>query len=241
MLTGNSGPQLKHESVRYTSFGGPIVDQFAQCRERFHPSTLVRLLLAALVSCALAPAPANAQEPAPVISTPEKGTWSLAIELPDGGGSSLGLWKMTGERTNFGLQVGFSWTDNEQEADDQSSSTDDNAWSLNLAPTIQRYFRVAENVAPFLIGGIDFGVGQTRRRRQTSEFTFEDLQTNYSLGAKVGIGVDWFPLESISIGAHTGLRLRFVDFRREGTGVEASGHNIRVNTFLSSLLLRIYF
>ncbi|MDT8437356.1 MAG: hypothetical protein RRA92_11455 [Gemmatimonadota bacterium] len=174
--------------------------------------------------------------------TLQPGRWSLGLEIPDGGGSRIGLWHMSGARTNLGLQVGVQWSDSEDSQDEGGSSSEFAGWSISVEPTLQRYLSTSEVVVPFLLFGVDFGIGQSRQRLLAPDRPRESLRTHYSLGARAGVGAEWFPLSRMSVGGHTGVRISYRSDDTEDTLLsDRSGHTGSLRTFVSGILLRLYF
>src|SRR3569832_124568 len=92
-------------------------------------------------------AAASAQTPAQL----SKGRRSIAFTLPDGGGTTIGLWKFTSDRTNVGLNLAVDY-----KRDTDSLSTFDR-WSVAVGPAVKSYFRTSAHVAPYRLLGLHAG------------------------------------------------------------------------------------
>jgi hypothetical protein len=190
-------------------------------------------------------APLSAQDAAPD-STPrnslQKGAWSLSFDAPAFGGgdpSSLGGWKMVGERTNLGVSVGIHTRNTESRSD--SSGRDEITTGLMLGVEARRYVSPAREITPFATGGVfaflsrfkqDYGAG-------------EGEQHVYGAGVSAGAGVEWFPVRRISLAGHTGVRL---NVHRGESSTDHGGGQRRgeergwdLSTFTTALSLQIYF
>ena len=191
-------------------------------------------LASALLLLAAAAVPASAQSP-----VPDDADWSVSFALPEGGGSNFGLARMVGDLWQFGLEIGFESSDTdlgpvgnngaaENEVDDKS---------FLIGPVIKRYIGVSGPVAPYLRAS--FGAGWTNNEvRQTNAVRVAKTR-NFS--SRLAVGAEWFPVEGISIGGHTGVLLQYI--RAENTVNEAGVEQITwsTNTFRSGLNLRIWF
>lgn len=179
----------------------------------------------------------------PAAQTLRDDRWSIALAIPNGGGSELGLWRMIDERTNLGLQVGFRWTDDESAGDDREQERI--TWSISLSPTIQRYLFLRGNVSPFVLARAEFSVTRFEALSASPVGAAYSLRTSRAVGARAGIGAEWIPLPDVSIGGHTGLRVSHASVDEEATistGLaEFEGTNFLAATFVSALTLRIFF
>lgn len=190
---------------------------------------------------AVAEPPASPDGPA--AQTLRDDRWSIALGIPDGGGSELGLWRMVGARTNLGLQAGYRWTDDEHEGNDRDQERID--WSISLSPTLQRYLRVRGSVSPFVLVRAEFSVSRSEIGSVSPAGGSYHQRTSRAIGARVGLGAEWIPLPDVGIGGHTGLRFSHAWTDEETTGsdglLEFEGTNSRAATFVSALTLRIFF
>lgn len=66
--------------------------------------------------------------------------------------------------------------------------------------------------------------------------------SNWSTGAFGGLGVEWFPVRSVSIGGYTGIGLTYASSKVETPGVPSDSRtDFRLSTGTSGLSLHIYF
>jgi hypothetical protein len=152
-----------------------------------------------------------------------RGTLSLELALPEGGGGNFGLWNQVGTSTSIGWNVGFAYANNDTETVDRSQL------SISVGPELKEHFSIRPRVAPFYRFGI-FGLYDRDIRTQDE---LETRTESWGVGGSVALGVDWFPLDQISIGGHTGFRVDYLD-AEDRTQLNA-------RTFLSQLTMRIYF
>jgi hypothetical protein len=152
-----------------------------------------------------------------------RGTLSLEFALPDGGGSNFGLWNQVGTSTSIGWNVGFAYSSDDTDIAERSQLR------ISVGPELKEHFSIRPRVAPFYRFGI-FGLYDRDIRTQDE---LENRETAWGVGGSVALGVDWFPLDQISIGGHTGFRVDYLDLE-ERTQLTAG-------TFLSQLTMRIYF
>jgi len=168
-----------------------------------------------------------------------KGRWSLAISLPDGGGGSMGLWKMVSARSNLGATIGI--------AHDRETTTDgpDTArvamgtqfWTVSLEPSIKRYLALREAISPYLFGGLKGSYGWSY-----GDGLYFSNSNRYmrSAALRVGLGADWTPLEAISIGAATGILWSesMTSYSEPGAPKRSES---RFDTMTTELTLHLYF
>jgi hypothetical protein len=211
----------------------------------------LRLGLASMILLATTVSAGTAQgvRPGAQRETPfPAGAWSLSFSLPSGGGASLGVFKLVGPRTNLGLDVvvgAFSSSDDISFSDgrpaEQRSQTD---FDLAFVPSVRQYVGVHRTIAPYIHGNLLFGYNYENFETVIgTASTTRNTVYQYAIGA--GVGVEWTPLERISVGGHTGVRFSYFD-RGSETGSPAgtsqvSGSATRFETFVSSLVLQLYF
>jgi hypothetical protein len=123
------------------------------------------------------------------------GTKSLSFGIDGSGTSEAGLWLLVSDRTNLGLLGSLDWV-----SEDRDSQDDRSEFRLGVGPRVKWYLTDPGRVAPFWFGGMEFA------HLRVSEEGESD-RTSRGLGLDGGFGVDWFPVEQISIGGWTGLRL----------------------------------
>ena len=173
-----------------------------------------------------------------------RGDWALGVALPSNSGSSFSLWKIRSPTTAVGLEVGVSWSyaDSTLNADDPNpTSLQNHSLYLRLRPTIKHYRPLHDRVAPFMYGQVDAGFSGLK-------WDF-DPSTQYggssgSVGIALGLGIEWFPFQRISLGGQTGLRLgyRYSQFDTRGDNNRSSRNwSLYLRTFQSEVKALMYF
>jgi len=170
------------------------------------------------VAAALTAAPAlEAQAP----GATGEGTKSLSFAIDGSGSSEAGIWYFISDRTNVGLLGTLESTSEERTGPDRSTFT------LGIGPRIKWYATPSARVGPYWFGGLSF------RHVRRSEDDADD-RTSRGLGLDAGFGVDWFPVDQMSIGGWTGLR--YTNDRAENDNVTS-----RLGTATTGLRMHIYF
>lgn len=157
---------------------------------------------------------------------PAIGSYGVSFGLPSGGGAAFGLRKMISPTTNAGLeiQIDFVWQDVAGEAvGPQPART---RFALGVSPDVRLYRGSSGPVVPFLELG--------------ATFTYQNGSSGWwgvdnALGG--GLGVEWFPLEAMSVSGSTGAR---ASYRYQSAG-SSSVKSVILNLFHSELLLNLYF
>lgn len=186
--------------------------------------------ICAIAATVLAAAPVAAQQADEPVNSLERGRRSLSFSLPDGGGASFGYWVMRSEQTNLGIDVGFRINRSIIEGNDDPMN-----YSISVGPALRRYVVLDGHVAPFLQGGIDLSYG--------SRSVGGGDERSIGLRPTVGLGVEWFPVRSISIGGYAGIGIGYARTRVDlDTGTDPDPtQTLSIGTFTSALALRIYF
>ncbi|TMQ61648.1 MAG: hypothetical protein E6K77_09775 [Candidatus Eisenbacteria bacterium] len=196
----------------------------------------IRCLIALLPLVWIA-GPARAEEAASRAIA--KGRWSIAISLPDGGGGSMGLWRMVSDRSNLGATIGVAHT-RETITDGPDTARVGMAtqfWSVSLEPSIKRYLALREAVSPYLFGGLKGSYGWSNG----GGFYFSNSNRfTRSATLRVGLGADWTPLEAISIGAATGILWTesMTSYSEPGAPKRSES---QFDTMTTSLTMHLYF
>jgi len=155
----------------------------------------------------------------------DRGAHSISIGV--GSSSSLGYWLRIAERTDLGLEVGVRIAD------------DDDTYlrSLSFRPGIKRYLSSSESdFAPY----VSFGAIAVWSRLDSGGAIDLDAR---DLGGFVGVGLDWFPVDRVSLGGHIGLEGRLT--RRDQLGSSplpdenVSGYDVA--TYSSGLRCQFFF
>ena len=174
----------------------------------------------------------------------DRGDWALGVAWPSSSGSSFSLWKIRSPTTAVGLEVGISWSyaDSTLNADSTDPiALQTHALYLQLRPTIKHYRPLHDRVAPFMYGQVDAGF---RGYKQDSDPHTQRGSSSGNIGLALGLGVEWFPFQRISLGGQTGLSL---DYRYRQS--DTRGYNNRsskiwslyLRTFQSEVKALMYF
>lgn len=167
-----------------------------------------------------------AQAQGPEALTP--GKTSIAFSIPTSGSNSFGIWKQLTPTRALGINAAVEYG-----RIDEDSGNDRSEFAISLAPSMKWYRSLSRTVAPFIQGSA--GVGYNRVVNEVGDQEIES--DGFNVNASAGLGVDWFPLNSISIGGFTGLRAAFGSFNN-GNSDQTSA---LVRTFTSGLTMHIYF
>lgn len=178
----------------------------------------MRLRLCALcaICFSLLPLAVTAQDAPSALERPDH-----SILLGVGETTNLGYWMRVGDRTDAGVEGGFSIV--------EEGGSDATAIAASLS--LKRYWSPAEStVAPYSILGI--------RALSTDGLISESRE----YGAFGGVGLDWFPAQRVSIGGHLSLRASLT--RRTSplfAGGEEDHNGWMVRTVSSGIRLQLYF
>jgi len=163
--------------------------------------------------------PTEAQTPATI----SQGTKSLSFGIDGDGSAEAGIWLFISDRSNLGLLGTLDWV-----SEDRSSPRPDRTqFTLGIGPRIKWYVTGAPRVAPFWFGGL--AITHTRRTEEG-----EDDRTSRGVGLEGGFGVDWFPVDQMSVGGWTGVRLG-------SERAENDDRTTRLRSFTTGLRVHIYF
>ncbi|MXX39892.1 MAG: hypothetical protein F4Y91_16245 [Gemmatimonadetes bacterium] len=175
----------------------------------------------------------------------DRGDWALGVALPSSGGSSFSLWKIRSPTTAVGLEVDVSWSyaDSTANADDPDPTTlQTHSLRLHLRPTIKHYRPLHERVAPFMYGQVSVGFSGSKR---DSDPHTQQGGSYGSIGIALGLGVEWFPFQRISLGGQTGLRLGYSygqhDTRSNFILRSNRNWSLALSTFQSEVKALMYF
>lgn len=188
------------------------------------PLRIPSLLLPALSALLLlaAPALAQAQDGDP----PPRGP-SLVLGLSSG--PEIGFWLPAGERLRVGIESNLGW----QRVSPTGDSEDDDVRSLTSL-TLRVPLRHAlesghPDILPYLLAGPSLSLVRSDTHPESTGF-----------GAFAGLGVEWFPVERVSVGGYAALEA--VRVRRDATGPFPAGTEtlVQVRTWSSVLRMQFY-
>jgi len=178
--------------------------------------------LALLVTAVLYPHSIFAQ-----VSPPEPGTYAVSFGFPSSGSGQLGIRKILGSGANAGLDLGFSFDRAEHERPDSENETR-TRWSVGLFPNVRFYRGGRANVLPFL--ALNAGVAYEDRSEDS---------WNVVVSGGGGVGVEWFPVSSMSLSGTTGIVLYYD--RTEPDSPETGSKRVGFSSRTSSLSVNLYF
>ncbi len=189
----------------------------------------VSTLLLATFLLAVGPVPAafgGGHQGALIAQSPpgaSEGTLSLSFGIDGSGSGEAGVWRFMSDRTALGLLGTLDWVSEDR----QSPRSDRSEFTLGVGPRLKWYIAGPARVAPFWFGGVDF-----RHTRRSEDG--EDDRTSRGLGLDGGFGIDWFPVDQMSVGGWTGLRL-------SSSRAENDDRTTRLRTFTTGLRVHLYF
>ena len=180
------------------------------------------LALALLVTAALHPHPIFSQ-----VSPPEPGTYAVSFQFPSSHSYQLGIRKVLSSGANAGLNLSLSFDRAELERPDSGNEVA-TLWSVGLFPNLRLYRGGRANVLPFLA----FNAGVSYQDRGENGW-------NAAVSGGGGVGVEWFPVASMSLSGTTGISLHYD--RTEGETPETGSNRIGFSSVTSSLSVNLYF
>jgi hypothetical protein len=180
----------------------------------------------AALACALAAAPAAAQEsPA--------GPTSLSLGV--GGGYFVGLWTDASPRLRAGVEVG---TQVSRLAGDER---EDDYTNVFIQPAVKLFAGGEGDVRPYTLLGV-YAL-QYSQRFENPELGAEASQRRRELGARVGVGVEWRPLRRVAVGGHAGVSGGYQASRYESSDpeIDQEADGWSAGTFSSGLVVHLFF
>ena len=174
----------------------------------------------------------------------DRGDWALGVALPSSSGSNFSLWKIRSPTTAVGLEIGVSWSyaDSTFNADDPDPTTLQRHYlALQLRPTIKHYRPLHDRIAPFTYGQIEAGFGGYKRDTEPHE---QYTSRRGNIGIALGLGIEWFPFQRISLGGQTGLSLGYrysQSDTRGDTNRSYTNWSLYLSTFQSEVTALMYF
>jgi len=156
---------------------------------------------------------------------PDPGSYGVSFSLPSGGGAGFGVRRMlTGQRSlGAEIQLGLSWQDVDYPDSEEDSQT---SFGIGVSPDLRLYRDAKGPVVPFVEveGTISY------QRSPGGAWGMGG-------GAGAGLGVEWIPLEGMSISGSTGIAADFDHNDNHGR----SADRLSVGLFRSELKLNLYF
>ena len=174
-----------------------------------------------------------------------RGNWGLGVALPSGSGSSFSVWKIRSPTNALGVQIGVSWSyaDSTADADDLASEPiTRHSLRLQLSPTFKQYRPLNEQIAPFTYCRFTAGFSGFLR---DDGLDFQNGSSVGNMGAALGLGVEWFPFQRVSLGGQTGIGMdyyyREYDSRGSSHRSSSTSWNLYLRTFQSEVKALMYF
>ena len=161
------------------------------------------------------------------VEPPEPGTYAVSFEFPSSDSGEFGVRKVLESGVNAGLNVSFLF--NRASSDRQGTGEDTRTrWSLGIGPDFRFYREARGAVLPFLF--------------LNGRISYEDHNDDVwsgGISGGTGVGVEWFPVTSMSVSGATGVGLSYSRSDSDMSGTTTS--NTTVSSFTSSLAVNIYF
>ena len=155
-----------------------------------------------------------------------------SISLSVGSSTTIGYWMPVSARADLGVLVGASFADGEN-----SGGTEQTSWSVRAGPALKLYATRESPFRPYTYGELFFAFGRTESETGGGA---ESSLSNRDLAANVGLGLDWFPTDRVSIGGHVGLSGAFTWSEIESGAAEADSDGFHFNTLSSGIRVHLY-
>jgi hypothetical protein len=188
----------------------------------------MRLMLALAVTAMLAAGTSTvaAQQSSPAAFEP--GRRAIEVEVPEGGGSTVGIWWVRSPESQLGIRTGFSVTTVEAGEGSRQSN-----WSVSVGPAIKRHIATVGPVVPYWRAGAAIGAAGASGTQSPRSLL---------LSGQGGLGADWFPVDRVAFGAHVGIR---GDFNRQSAESQVAGrvsqNRFTLGTATSAVTMKLYF
>lgn len=118
--------------------------------------------------------------------------------------------------------------------------------NISIEPTLRHYWRPQARLTPYTHVAL-VGTWTRLKAENASNFgTMTNETRTLALGIEAGLGLEWFPIERVSIGGHAGLMVsrawvRSTTSLPAGPPTVQNQHQTTVATLLSGLEVRFYF
>lgn len=181
-----------------------------------------RSLLAAAVLSVLAVQPALGQE----VSVKDRGPHAVSLGVNEDA-AGIGYWHKVSDRTDIGLDFELYYGNGDYSEYQR----------YVLEPAVKYYLLPTAAASPYVYAGL---IGSYFRGESDMS-----VGKGYSAGAMGGIGLDWFPVERLSIGGHVGVRGQYHwDRQSSDNGLSSYSRNddgFTVGTFNSGIRVNLFF
>ncbi len=187
----------------------------------------------AMLLVAISPRLAAAQSPA--AATLVEGRRSIQMGGINSGGAAFGFWRMRDARTNLGIVLDANFSGSRISSDTSDAHSTGIGLNLGGGPELRRYTAIGGRVAPY--GFLAGRVGGSIQRQSTEDES--DTRWSAGIAARIGLGAEYFPTESLSIGGQMGVGAGLnVDPEPQD---ETTRWSFNVGTFGASIMAAIYF
>jgi len=192
-----------------------------------------RTILAAAAALAVTATAAHAQDTAQ--AAPRVNSISIGL----GSTPTIGFWHRLSPRAELGVEVGARYVNAGLDDSDQDSHASD----ITVGPALKLYGRADGPVRPYTYAQVSAGYASgTSTSIDPLGGAFEIKSHEWDFGAGVGLGLEWFPIERVSLGGHAGILGQWVRSTIENpTGPDSKAHGAVLSTFTSGLRAQLYF
>jgi hypothetical protein len=152
------------------------------------------------------------------------------------GDITVGVWQRLSPRTSLGLEVGaysrngeyrFPTTGQEQETEERL---------VTVGPALKVYTGPGGAFLPYGYASAFAQFGSMRHQPLDGEAQESDVS---GFGGQVGVGVDWFPVQRVSIGGHVGVE--GFSSSRDAVAFNGEEEFTGIGTFSSGIRVQLYF
>ena len=174
----------------------------------------------------------------------DRGNWAFGVALPSSSGLDLSLWKVHSPVTALGLEIDFSSYYSDHTSEDLGNLDREDTQSqyrylrLQLRPTIKQYRPMHDRVAPFVFYQVHADFSFWDRQEETGSRMTQSTRSNNDLGIALGLGVEWFPFQRISLNGQTGLDLIYHSDKRRS---DRRKWEWSLKTFQTEVAALVYF
>ncbi len=195
----------------------------------------LRTLASLTVATLLATGSAAAQSAdTATAAEPRSNSFSLGI----GYSPRVGVWHRFSPRVQAGVEVV-----GRREASGDDDGHGFTSTQVGIAPAIKLYASTNAPLLPYVYGeaSVSFGSARTVADGPPGEELISE-QNVRTLGVVIGLGMDWFPVERVSVGGHAGLEAQWRRYEYESGATEFPPQTgSTIGTFNSGLRVHFYF
>ncbi len=159
-----------------------------------------------------------------------------SISVGAGSGIEVGLWRRVSPRASVGLEVSAFSRSSEYQFPDSGDELENEERLVTVGPALKVYTGPGGAFLPYGYASAFLQFGSTRYQPLVGEAQEADLS---GFGGQVGLGVDWFPVQRVSIGGHVGVE-GFSSSREEDDS-DVREDVTRFGTFNSGIRVQLYF